>query len=200
MGLCFSSPHIQKADTSSPRRERNYRVSNREAKHGDFVIFFPDKGMPCRFVLEGRECRRRDCSYIHSKTGLVELLQILNAARRYLDICVFTITCNEIAAAIIAAHRRGVKVRVISDDDQSSTKGSDISELRQCGIPVRLDNSEFHMHHKFALIDQHRLITGSFNWTRQAVTSNQENLVVLHSPDLISQFSAEFEKLWNAFR
>ena len=54
-----------------------------------------------------------------------------------MDVCVFTITCNEIADAILAAHKRGVRVRIITDDDQSKTRGSDVEELARAGIPVR---------------------------------------------------------------
>lgn len=46
------------------------------------------------------------------------LLDILYAAHSTLDICVFNITCNELADAVIAAHRRGVRVRIITDNDQ----------------------------------------------------------------------------------
>jgi phosphatidylserine/phosphatidylglycerophosphate/cardiolipin synthase-like enzyme len=46
------------------------------------------------------------------------MLDLLYGARSTLDICVFNITCNELAEAVIAAHRRGVRVRVITDNDQ----------------------------------------------------------------------------------
>jgi cardiolipin hydrolase len=45
-------------------------------------------------------------------------LQFLSSARSSLDVCVFTITCDEIAEALLAAQKRGVRVRIISDNDQ----------------------------------------------------------------------------------
>ena len=43
------------------------------------------------------------------------------------------------------------------------------------------DNKSFHMHNKFAIIDKFVLLTGSFNWTEQAVYGNQENLISIIS-------------------
>ncbi len=40
-------------------------------------------------------------------------------------------------------------------------------------------------HHKFAIVDGRLLLNGSFNWTRQAVTSNNENVTVLSDAQLV---------------
>jgi cardiolipin hydrolase len=52
------------------------------------------------------------------------------------------------------------------------------------------------MHNKFVVIDSEVLITGSFNWTSQAVNSNQENLLILQNESLCELYQLEFEKLW----
>lgn len=163
------------------------------------VLFFPDRGMPCRNFLQGRHCNRPNCTYVHENTSLTKLLSYINSATRSLDICVFTITCNEIADAITAAAQRGVAVRVISDNDQAASQGSDVSSLRQAGIPVRLDKDANHMHHKFAIIDGRLLINGSFNWTRNAVLGNQENVTILDNPAAIQRFGQQFEHMWRLF-
>jgi phosphatidylserine/phosphatidylglycerophosphate/cardiolipin synthase-like enzyme len=55
------------------------------------------------------------------------------------------------------------------------------------------------MHHKFALFDGKRLANGSFNWTRSASTSNNENLVVSADAYLVRCFAGEFDSLWKKF-
>jgi cardiolipin hydrolase len=122
--------------------------------------------------------------------------QLLGAARHKVDICVFTITDNRISSAISDAHRRGVRVRIITDNDKVHDAGSDIQELASAGIPIKVDRTQYHMHHKFALFDGNRLLTGSYNWTRGAAEYNEENFVVTSNPDLVNPFNQVFEQLW----
>jgi cardiolipin hydrolase len=113
-----------------------------------------------------------------------------------LDICVFTISDNQIKDAIISAHHRGIQVRVISDNFKMYDEGSDISELAGEGIEVKVDVSEYHMHHKFMVVDAKRILTGSYNWTRTAELQNAENIIVLNDVSISGKFLVEFEKLW----
>jgi len=79
---------------------------------------------------------------------------------------IFSFTNDELANEIIAAHKRGVKVRIITDDQAMSGKGADAQRCADEGIPVRTDSEEmYHMHNKFMIVDQLFLVTGSFNWT-----------------------------------
>ena len=128
-----------------------------------------------------------------------KIIDLLAEARGSVDICVFTITDNRIAEAIEKAHRRRVQVRVISDDDKAMDAGSDIDRLDRAGIPLRVDRTEHHMHHKFAIFDKARLLTGSYNWTRSAALHNEENFLITSDPELLKPFSRMFEKLWRDF-
>jgi cardiolipin hydrolase len=124
--------------------------------------------------------------------------QLLARTRRAVDICVFTITDDRISGAILDAHRRGVAVRIISDDEKSADEGSDVPRFRAAGIPLRVDRSVFHMHHKFALFDGALLLTGSYNWTRGAARDNQENFITTPDRRLIAAFAAAFQRLWSS--
>lgn len=124
---------------------------------------------------------------------------LLRSARQSVDICVFTITDDRISSAILEAHKRRVKVRIISDDDKSQDLGSDIERLADAGVPVRIDNSRFHMHHKFAIFDNKTLLTGSFNWTRSAAENNEENFILTDDQRLLQPFARLFNQLWDNF-
>jgi phosphatidylserine/phosphatidylglycerophosphate/cardiolipin synthase-like enzyme len=126
------------------------------------------------------------------------ILSHLESARKSLDICVFTISDNEISDAVLKAHERGVEVRIITDNDKATDEGSDVLTLANNGIEVRVDTTSNHMHHKFSVSDKSSLITGSFNWTRSAELHNQENILEIRHMDTVKQFNQEFEKLWKA--
>ena len=55
------------------------------------------------------------------------------------------------------------------------------------------------MHHKFAIIDETVVVTGSFNWTSQAVKNNQENILFIENKGLAQQYLDEYNKLWKSF-
>ena len=125
------------------------------------------------------------------------ICQRLRAARQSIDICVFTLSDDRISAEVLAAHRRGIAVRVITDNDKEFDAGSDIDTLRRAGIRVAVDRTSAHMHHKFALFDGQWLLNGSYNWTRSACEYNEENLVLTNEPALVNKFAAQFAALWD---
>jgi len=124
----------------------------------------------------------------------------LRAARRCIDICVFTLSDDRITDEVLAAHRRGVAVRILTDNDKEFDAGSDIAALRAAGVPVAVDRTDAHMHHKFAIVDGAWLLNGSYNWTRSACFHNEENVVLCNDPGLVRQFQAQFDALWSRLR
>jgi mitochondrial cardiolipin hydrolase len=130
---------------------------------------------------------------------LRKLRELCLDAKRAIDVCVYTVSDDRLCAALIDAYQRGIAVRILSDDHKVHDAGSDVLRLRDRGLDVRLDDTAFHMHHKFAIFDGTRLATGSFNWTRNASTGNEENLVVTDDARLVRSFGAQFERLWGKF-
>lgn len=130
----------------------------------------------------------RDC--------LEAIIRLIKGARSQIDICVFTLSDTRLTKAVLAAHARGVAVRILSDQDKANDRGSDVDLLSRQGVNVLLDTSPHHMHHKFALFDQRLLLNGSFNWTRSASEYNQENVLLTDNSALIQAYSKEFNRLW----
>lgn len=124
---------------------------------------------------------------------------LLKTSRHSVDICVFTITDDRITSAILDAHGRKVAVRVITDNDKAFDRGSDVERLARAGVDVCVDRTQHHMHHKFAIFDRKRLLTGSYNWTRSAASSNEENFIIVDDNRLRTQFQDEFDRLWKEF-
>ena len=143
---------------------------------------------------------RRAEVYFEPKDDCAGVLrELIRNTERSLRICVFTMTDNRITEAVLSARRRGVAVRIISDDDKSTDRGSDIWRLVDEGLAVRLDQLPDHMHHKFAVFDEATAVTGSYNWTRGAAEKNHENILVTDDPRLVKPFIDEFERLWEQF-
>lgn len=151
-----------------------------------------DGGSQAQAAVESR-------AYFSPGIACLEAIRLhLRRARKSADICVFTVSDDRISSEIVAAHERGVAVRLITDNDKEADAGSDVERLRDAGIPVAIDMTSAHMHHKFALVDGEWLLNGSFNWTRSASERNEENLVATNDPVLLKDFQQCFDALWRA--
>ena len=131
-----------------------------------------------------------------------KVVNMIRTAKQSLIICIYTFTNDKLAEAIEEAFiKNKISVRIITDDETIKQKGSDISKLVLLGIPCKTDdNSNYYMHHKFVVIDGKVLITGSFNWTVQAVKYNNENVIMIQDEELAEKYEKEFERLWNEFK
>ncbi len=117
-------------------------------------------------------------------------------AKKSIDLCVFTISDENLGRSLKAAHAKGIKVRLITDGNKMRDTGSQIKDLARAGLQVKVDNSKYHMHNKFGLIDGRIAFTGSYNWTYTAKAFNQENLVITTNYTIVHAFINEFEQLW----
>ena len=127
------------------------------------------------------------------------IVELIKSSVNQLDVCVFTISDDRITKALIDANNDGVTVRIITDRDKISDEGSDVKELFYNGIGVKADEDRNHMHHKFLIVDQKMVLTGSYNWTRSAANYNQENIISIEDEYVASKFLNEFNRLWEAY-
>lgn len=129
------------------------------------------------------------------------LLDLIAAAERQVYFMLYAFTSDDLAAALVAAHRRGVEVSGVLDSGQiESNLGGEYSNLVAAGIPVRRDGNPDRMHHKVMLIDGEVVITGSYNFSQNAETRNDENIVVVYDSGLAQYYQIEFERVFAAAR
>lgn len=122
---------------------------------------------------------------------------LLQAAKERIDVGIFFLTHKGITADLIAAHRRGVKVRVVMDATAAKNGYAKHELVRAAGIPLKIEAWGGKMHMKAAAIDGKHVITGSMNWTSAGEWGNDENTLVLHSPKHAQQFHDFYDAMWD---
>ena len=118
----------------------------------------------------------------------------INNAEHSIDAAIYSFTSKNIASALIEAQNRGILPRIIIDSLQSKSKYAMDEFLKQNNIETRIMPST--MHNKFVVIDNSLVITGSYNWTENANSKNNENIVFIQNKETAELFSREFFDLW----
>ena len=137
------------------------------------------------------------CAFNEECEGVV--LQAIDKSAESIWVAAYAFTRTRIAAALVRAHQRGVRVEIKMDANQAEFAGAQklIEWLRSEGIPVTLIRTagEYSaMHNKFMVFDMGRVVMGSYNFTTTAQVSNWENLVWLESADMAEQY----KQAWDA--
>jgi len=156
--------------------------------------------------------RRRDPHH-----GLALLRAQLEQAQRQVDLALFVFSDQALADAMAALHSQGVQLRVLADPGFANRSFSEVMDLMGVALPdhhckLEADNQPWEqplagvgtpqlapgdkLHHKLAVIDDHTVISGSFNWSPSAAHQNDETLLVIESPTLARHFQQEIDRLW----
>ena len=170
------------------------------------VLFFPDSGT-AQLVFKWSNHQQHALDQEESletqntdhKGSLWELFKALQQAKVSISVCMLTIASRELGDVLISAHQAGVIVRVVTNDEQLMFSGTQVNRLRRAGIQVRVDKTAFLMHHKFVVVDGELLMSGSLNWTTNALCGNQENVIITSEPKLVLPFINQFEILWKHY-
>ena len=153
--------------------------------------------------------------YFSPKGGAESALEkLIDSAQQDIRAALYFFTSRPLSAAILRAHKRGVEIQVIIDGNSESdySKGY---YLRQRGIDVRYARGlpkqakknkkrKYQvkkyglMHHKFMVVDDKMVATGSYNWTTSAEKWNRENLLLIDSSSLARKYAVEFKKIWKS--
>ncbi len=123
-----------------------------------------------------------------------DIVNVINQAHKSLLIQAYQFTSPPIARAVVDAKNRGVDVKIILDKTQySDKKYSSAQFFANEGVPVWIDYRPHIAHNKIMIIDNQIVITGSFNFTRNAQDHNAENLLIIKSPQLASIYQNNWD-------
>ncbi|NTU65621.1 MAG: N-6 DNA methylase, partial [Chloroflexi bacterium] len=98
----------------------------------------------------------------------------------------------------IAAHLRGVTVRVVGDDDAAANEyHAGYQALTTAGILIVTDTDPGKIqHNKFMIFDGQAVWTGSTNFTDTCLTLNANNSLVVTDTTLANIYTTEFDEMW----
>lgn len=127
------------------------------------------------------------------------LIKTMQSARTSIDIAINAMNHEEIVKAILEARIRGVQVRIITDRSESAngSQAEKLKSLLEGGIPIKENSRKGLMDLKMTIVDDQAATTGSFNYTVNAATTNDEMLVVVRDPATVKQWKQQFETMWN---
>ncbi|MHB0936926.1 MAG: phospholipase D family nuclease [Armatimonadota bacterium] len=122
------------------------------------------------------------------------IIDELNGARYTVLVQAYSFTSAPIAKALVAAKKRGVRVEAILDDSNNTAKYSAATFLLHADIPTWIDAKHAIAHNKVMIIDDHTVITGSFNFSKAAEERNAENLLILRDSALAARYTANWQE------
>jgi len=130
----------------------------------------------------------------------VELIDLVDSAQQSIHIAAFEFNQEPLAAALIDAQARGVEVLWLADDENGIEEDEFelglFEMLEDEGIEVRDDGRDPLMHNKFVIIDENTVWTGSTNLTQNGVFRNNNNVLVIESPEFAAIYEQEFQEMW----
>lgn len=120
------------------------------------------------------------------------LCKFIGSAQSTLDVCIYDLDLPQVAEALIDAKKRNVTVNVVTDTDNRKIRVVD--KMAKAGIRVVSDNRPTIMHNKFVIADARRVWTGSFNFTVNGEGKNDNNAVILESPEIAACYLNKFSE------
>jgi phosphatidylserine/phosphatidylglycerophosphate/cardiolipin synthase-like enzyme len=125
------------------------------------------------------------------------LIQLIQSAQKSIYFLAYSFTSDDLAQAVRQRAAQGITVAGVMEAAQvESNQGGEYGRFRKAGLDVRLDGNSHNMHHKILIIDDQIVVTGSYNFSSSAETTNDENTLVIHNPQIAALYRAEFDKVF----
>jgi phosphatidylserine/phosphatidylglycerophosphate/cardiolipin synthase-like enzyme len=123
------------------------------------------------------------------------VIEVLKKANKSIHFLAFSFTHDGIGQAMFDKVNIGVEVQGVFEKSQSSNDHSEYNRMKKAGLRVYQDGNPRNMHHKVIVIDSEIVVCGSFNFSKSADESNDENLLIIYNPAVAKRFEQEFQKV-----
>ena len=135
--------------------------------------------------------------YFSPDDGVLNALGLLlTNAEESIYFLAFSFTANELGAVVRQKKEAGLDVKGVMDEEQiMSNAGTEFDPFQQKGVDVLIDGNPGQMHHKLFIVDEKIVAFGSYNFSRSAEESNDENLIIIYNPEIAKQFMLEFARV-----
>ncbi|GAB5491655.1 MAG: phospholipase D-like domain-containing protein [Phototrophicaceae bacterium] len=128
------------------------------------------------------------------------LLTELENAQSTIRFMTFSFTRDDLGLALLSRASAGVDIQGVFETTGSETIFSEMPRLYCAGLNVRQDGNSGILHHKVFIIDESTVITGSFNFSNNAVESNDENVLIIRDTDIAALYTDEFLRVQSISR
>lgn len=125
------------------------------------------------------------------------IVKRIEKAKKSILFLAFSFTSDAIGEAIIAKHKHGIAVKGVFEKKDIKNVNSEYIKLKVEGLDVLYDANPNTMHHKIIIIDDEWVITGSYNFSKNAKKRNDENCIMIRSPEIAKLYTQEFEKIYS---
>lgn len=126
--------------------------------------------------------------------------RLLLETRVSVDAALYRITNPRLARALGKAQDRGLRIRLLVDRNKYQETAATRELLAKNALPFQAiygrKEKGSKLHHKFAVLDRHIVLTGSYNWTIDSEERNFDHMLILRDPNLVQAYQQEFERLW----
>jgi phosphatidylserine/phosphatidylglycerophosphate/cardiolipin synthase-like enzyme len=137
--------------------------------------------------------------YAPNDAPLDRLVTLYQQAKRYIYVAVYGLTYPRAVEALVAAKKRGVDVRMLTDQERTldTKQHTALQTLRLAGIPIRVNQHEGLMHLKQVVIDDEINTSGSMNHTTSGNAYNDERMDIITDRPISLKAREQFLSLWN---
>ncbi|MGI2299118.1 phospholipase D-like domain-containing protein [Candidatus Cardinium hertigii] len=125
------------------------------------------------------------------------IVQWINDAKKSIMIQAYKFSSIKIANALINAKKRRVRVEMLIDKNAKSKEDSLIEKLNNNGIYIKVDGGYGKAHNKVMIIDDERVITGSYNWTDERYYYDSDVIVFINDECVNNKFKDNYEFINN---